>query len=279
MNKYIITGFADEIDEMMSNQYPILKKLGVEYIELRGVNGKNISKLEADSVKALKKELDDNGIKVSAIGSPIGKIKITDDFEPHFENFCKVVEFAKILDTRYIRMFSFYTDSPETARAEVFSRLERFIAYAKEQGVVLLHENEKGIYGDSADRCLDLMQNLYCDNFRMTFDFANFVQCGYDARDAYDKLSKYIEYIHVKDAAKDGENVSAGEGEGKIEEILKIAFENGYSGFLSLEPHLFHFKGLDELETEEIAGKKLSSGQAAFITAHKALMGILERIC
>ena len=99
-----------------------------------------------------------------------------------------------------------------------------------------------------------------------------------DARDAYDKLSKYIEYIHVKDAAKDGENVPAGEGAGKIEEILKIAFKNGYSGFLSLEPHLFHFKGLDDLETEEIAGKKLSSGQTAFITAHKALTDILERI-
>ena len=279
MAKFLFSAFADEASHELDKQIEALKRNNLKYIEPRNLDGKTVSKITVEEAKEVAEKLKKGGIKVSSIGSFYGKIEITDDFEPHFENFCKVVEFAKILDTRYIRMFSFYTDSPETARAEVFSRLERFIAYAKEQGVVLLHENEKGIYGDSADRCLDLMQNLYCDNFRMTFDFANFVQCGYDARDAYDKLSKYIEYIHVKDAAKDGENVSAGEGEGKIEEILKIAFENGYSGFLSLEPHLFHFKGLDELETEEIAGKKLSSGQAAFITAHKALMGILERIC
>lgn len=280
MNKnFILTGFADEIDPMMQNQYALLKKLGIDHIELRGVNGANISELTLQQVSDLKAELDANGFKVSAIGSPCGKIKITDDFEPHFENFKKIVEFAKIFGTKYIRMFSFYTDTYDDTKAEVYRRLGMFIDYAKAQNVVLLHENEKHIYGDIDERCLELMRELYCDNFKCTFDFANFIQCGCDTEAAYEKLAPYVEYIHVKDAKKDsGEVVPAGQGDGNIEKILDKAFRSGYNGFLSLEPHLFHFKGLDALEPETVAERKMTSGEAAFVLAHKSLCEIIEKI-
>lgn len=280
MNKnFIITGFADEIDPMMQKQYPLLKKLGINYIELRGVNGENISKLTIEQVIDLKKELDENGFKISAIGSPIGKIKITDPFDEHFENFKKIVEFAKILETPYIRMFSFYTDTPEADKAEVYARLKQFIDYAKKEGVILLHENEKHIYGDNIERTAELMQGLYCDNFKCTFDFANYVQCGCDTLKAYAALKPYIEYIHIKDSFfEDGRIVPAGMGEGNIQEILKDVFENGYNGFLSLEPHLFHFKGLDDLEPEKIAEREMTSGEAAFSLAYDSLMSLIERI-
>lgn len=280
MKTYTLTGFADEIDPMMQKQYVLLKKLGIEYIELRGVNGTNISELTKEQVKDLKAELDKNGFKISAIGSPCGKIKITDDFEPHFETFKKVVEFAKILKTPYIRIFSFYTDGdPEGAKDEVYRRLRMFIDYAKEQNVVLLHENEKHIYGDTDDRCLELMRELYCDNFKCTYDFANFIQCDCDTVKAYEKLAPYIEYVHIKDAVNgSGEVVPPGQGSGNISNILASLFESGYSGFLSLEPHLTHFKGLDDLEPETIAERKMTSGETAFTLAYKNLTDIIERI-
>ena len=269
MKNYIITGFADEIAPEMTKQYETLHNLGIEYIELRGIDGKTIAE-----AKALKTDLDRENIKISAIGSPIGKIKITDDFAEHFETYKKLVEIAKILDTKYIRMFSFYVKDKDFEKAEVFARLEKMIAYAKEEDIVLLHENEKGIYGDTADSCLELMEKFYCDNFKAIFDFANFVQVGEDTLYAYSLLEPYIEYFHIKDA-KGKKNVPAGKGDGNIGEILSLAFLKDYNGFLSLEPHLTNFIGLANLETEEIDIKPLKDGAEAYALAYDCLKSLI----
>lgn len=275
---YMLSGFADEIDPMMSKQYELLHRLGIGYIELRGVDGKNISELEESEVRSLKSELDREEIKISAIGSPVGKIKITEDFSAHFEMFKKLLSFARILETRYIRIFSFYMDGDyETHRDEVFRRISAFLEEAEKEGIVLLHENEKGIYGDTYERCTELMERFYGDNFKCTFDFANFVQCGSDTAKAYEALKPYIEYIHIKDALKDGGHVvPPGLGDGNLKPILDSVFESGYCGFLSLEPHLSHFHGLDALEHGEIDKKEKIPGTLAFTTAYDALMKLLK---
>lgn len=281
MYKFILSGFADEIDPMMKKQYELLHKLGIEYIELRGVNGKNISELTIEEVKELKEELDRENIKISAIGSPIGKIKMTDDFDKHFETYKNVVAFAKILDTKYIRMFSFFTEGEnEKHRDEVFKRLARMIEYAKEQGVVLLHENEKDIYGDTDLRCAELMKEFYCDNFKCTFDFANFVQCKVDTLKAYELLKPYIEYVHIKDALYENNAVvPAGYGDGNVKEILSILKKEGYQGFISLEPHLSHFPGFEALEGgKSIDSENKTDGVTAYTTAYNALQDILKSI-
>ena len=244
MNNFIISGFSDEIDANIDIQFKNLKELGITHFEPRGINEKNISTLVNDEVDMLKLKMSEYGIKASQIGSPIGKIKLTDDFEAHFESFKNVVAIAKKLDCKYIRVFSFYHDGDkwqETERAEVFEKLKKMIAYAKENDVVLMHENEKDIYGDTAERCLDLMKNLYCDNFKFVFDPANFVQCGVCTKEAYKMLNEYIEYMHIKDADENGKVVPAGYGIGNVEYILNSLKEKGYSGFLSLEPHLGDF--------------------------------------
>lgn len=277
-----ISGFSDEISDDIKTQFEVLNKLGIKYFEVRGVNGKNISELGEDEVKSLKAEMDKYGIQVSSVGSPIGKIKLTDDFDEHFEMFKNVVKTAKTLGTKYIRMFSFYHDGGEWSASEreaVLERLRKMIAYAKEEGVVLLHENEKEIYGDIAERCLDLMQELYCDNFKAVFDPANFVQCGQDTKEAYDMLGKYIEYMHIKDAKfADGTVTPSGYGDGNVEYILKKVFDGGYDGFLSLEPHLGNFTGFAALENNDVAKDLPSGGEGTFTLAFNALNKILERI-
>ncbi len=281
MSDFILTGFADEIGDMMSEQYNLLHKLGIKHIELRGVNGKNISTLTDEEVTALKAELDSEGIKISAIGSPIGKIKITDSFDDEFEKYKKIVRFAKILDTKYIRMFSFFTEGEnEKYRDEVFARLTRLIAYAKSENVILLHENEKDIYGDIYERCVDIFENLYCDNFKCTFDFANFVQVGTDTLKAYDALKGYIEYVHIKDALYENSAVvPAGYGDGNIEKILAMLKADGYKGFVSLEPHLSHFAGFEALEGGKSIDKtKKLAGDIAYTTAYNALKDILNKL-
>ena len=276
-----ISGFSDEIEKSVDVQFEVLNKLNIKYFEVRGVDGKNISTLTDEEVLTLKSKMEQYGIKVSSIGSPIGKIKIEEDFAPHFEVFKHVVNIAKTLGTKYIRMFSFYHEGGDewTAeeREEVLARLRQMIAYAKEQGVILLHENEKGIYGDTADRCIDVMKELGCEHFRAVFDPANFVQCGQDTKYAFDNLKEYVEYMHIKDARfEDGKVVPAGMGDGNVAYVLKGLFAGGYDGFLSLEPHLGSFEGLAALELDDKMEGLPKGGEGTFTLAYRALCDVLE---
>lgn len=276
-----ISGFSDEIDSCVITQFEALNRLNIKYFEPRGIDGKNISTLTDEQVKELKAKMDKYGIEASSIGSPIGKVNIEDDFSEHFELFKRVVFIAKELGSKYIRMFSFYTKEGGwngEKREEVIKRLQTMIDYAKEQDVVLLHENEKDIYGDTIDRCVDIMETLACDNFKAVFDPANFVQSGQDTKSAIEKLGKYIEYMHIKDSLADGKIVPAGMGEGNVELVLKTLLDQGYAGFISLEPHLGSFEGLADLELDDKMEKLPKGGEGTFTVAYNALNEILNKI-
>ncbi len=275
-----LSGFADEIDSRTDRQIEVLKQLGMSWVELRSADGVGIADMSLKQAGELKAGFQGSGIRVSAIGSPIGKIGVEGDFAPHLQQFEHVMELADIFETSYIRIFSFYIPAgrePASCRDEVMRRMEELVKRASFRGKVLLHENEKGIYGDMADRCLDLMQSFYGENFRCTFDFANFVQCGQDTLEAYEMLEPYIAYIHVKDAMrKDGRVVPAGEGDGKLGDILSRLDRKGYDGFLSLEPHLVDFGSLQSLEKNaEKRGR--TDGAAAYAEAYRALTALLCR--
>lgn len=274
-----ISGFSDEIAPDIKTQFEVLNKLGIKFFEPRGVDGKNISELNDAEVTALKDSMSKYGIQVSSIGSPIGKISLADDFEAHFEVFKRVVKTAKMLDTKYIRIFSFYNNDGEwneDKRAQVITQLKRFIDYAKAEDVVLLHENEKDIYGDTIDRCLDLMKELYCDNFKAVFDPANFVQCDQDTKEAFEKLENYIEYMHIKDAkSADGSVVPSGYGDGNVKFVLDNLFAKGFEGFLSLEPHLGSFEGLAALELDDKMSNLPEGGEGTFTLAYNSLTSLL----
>ena len=274
---YKISGFSDEIDKSIVTQFTVLNKLGIGYFEPRGIDGKNISELSDEEVKNLKANMQKYGIKVSSIGSPIGKMFLSEDFDAHFETFKRVVKIAKELDTKYIRIFSFFHSYDE--RETVIEKLRIMIEYAKKNDVILLHENEKDIYGDTVDRCKDLMDTLYCDNFKAVFDPANFVQCGKDTKKAYEVMKPYIEYMHIKDAvASDGSVVPSGYGDGNLEYILTDLINSGFDGFLSLEPHLGSFEGLAGLEMGDIMKDLQKSGEGTFTVAYNALKNILDKI-
>lgn len=280
LEKCVISGFADEIDDALDKQIEVLNWLGQNYIEFRGANGKGVAAHTLEDIRKVKKALDEAGIRVSAVGSPVGKIGILDDFEPHFETFQHIVKIAKEMNTRYIRMFSFFIPkghAPEEYEDEVMCRLEKMVDYAKEQDVVLLHENEKEIYGDNGERCLKLMKRFYGEHFKCIFDFANFVQCKQDTIEAFGMLKQYISYIHVKDAIwENGEVVLPGTGDGNLVQIFSALDAAGYEGFLSLEPHLVNFRALATLE-HHAALRTMTDGAKAYGMAFKTLKKTLGR--
>ncbi len=285
MSQFILSAFGDEIDMDLKTQMDVLQQHGISYIEMRGVNGKNVTELSLTEAEAIKKQLDLRGFKLSSIGSPIGKISILDDFTPHLQLFKHTLELAKLFECRFIRMFSFYIPegcSPEIYREEVLARWSQFVEAAKGSDIILLHENEKGIYGDSALRCLDLLRSINSDYVKAVFDPANFVQC--DNRTfpyAYDLLENYIAYIHIKDAVfSDHHVVPAGQGDGSLPDILSSLYRKGYDGFLSFEPHLADFAGFANLEHNSAATDKagLGNGALIFAMAKEALDHILRDI-
>ena len=273
-----VSCFADEIAESLDRQIEVLSRLGISYVELRSADGINVSDFTMNFAKEVKKKLDQANIRISAIGSPIGKIGINDDFDAHLQKLSHTEQMADIFETPYIRMFSFYIPENYAAadcRSEVLFRTEAMVAEAAHNNITLLHENEKGIYGDNASRCLDLMQQFAGKHFSCTFDFANFIQCGQDPLEAYEMLSPYISYIHVKDALfATSEVVPAGTGDGHLPEIFQKLDASGYHGFLSLEPHLANFSGLAALE-HNAAIRTENNTEKAFCVAWEAFQKVL----
>lgn len=283
MLKYHISGFSDEIDSDIKVQFEHLNKLGIKYFEPRGINGTNISALTLDEAKQLKETMDKYGINASSIGSPIGKIGIKDEFEPHLEKLAHTIEIAKILGTKYIRVFSFFIpkeDDPAIYRDEVMARMKAMTALAGREGVILLHENEKDIYGDIAVRCKDILDTVDSDNLRAVFDPANFVQCDQVTYpDAYEMLKDHVVYMHIKDALfADSSVVPAGHGDGKVRDILQALSDRDYDGFLSLEPHLGSFDGLGDLEVGDEMLSLTKSDAGKFTLAYNSLKKILDDI-
>ncbi|HOJ09918.1 MAG TPA: TIM barrel protein [Clostridiales bacterium] len=283
MSKFIISAFADEIDTNLTTQMNVLEQHGIKYIEMRGVNGKSVVKYTTEEMKEIKKQLDDSGFKISAVGSPIGKINIKDLFEPHLDLFKHTLELAKILETKYIRMFSFFIpegENPIKYRDEVMERWQKFIKAADGYELVLLHENEKDIYGDTPERCLDLFKSMNCNYLKAIFDPANFVQCDVETfPHAYMILKDYIEYLHIKDALSSNHSVvPSGYGDGRVKDILIDLFNSGYEGFLSLEPHLGSFKGFSELEPNSNINDMPEGGPKQFAIAANALKKIIDAV-
>lgn len=284
-SNFTITAFADEINPDLQTQIRVLKENGINHIELRGVNGKNVSEFSHDEAKRYHKELEDAGITVSSIGSPIGNIGIEDSFEEHLTLFEHVVSLAQLFQAPFIRMFSFYIPEgkdPSNYRESVISRFKEFVKIIKGYPeITLLHENEKEIFGDTPERCLDLIESINDSQVKLAFDPANFVQCDVEVfPHAYDMLKDHIAYVHIKDARFSDHKVTpAGLGDGKVELVLKQLIEQDFRGFASIEPHLSIFDGFLSLEKkgESITDIKESEtdGEKLFNVASNALKEIL----
>ena len=259
MTKFTLSAFADEASPVFDLQLEALKRNGIPLVEVRGVDGKGILSLTDEELDTVCAKLAAANIGVSAVGSPIGKISILDDFAPHFEQFKRAVEIAKRFGTTRIRMFSFYMpqgEDPEHYFDEVVSRVSQMVDYAKANGVDCCHENEKGIYGDTLAR----VQKLHAavPGLRCVFDPANYIQCGDDPAVNFAALAPIIDYMHIKDAlSADGTVVPAGEGDGSVPTILKALYETDKPYILTLEPHLFDFSGLQNLQDEALSHKRV----------------------
>ena len=275
-----LCAFADEAGDSLADQIKAMQENGIGLLELRSIDKKNVTKFTNEEVKEYKKQLDDAGIGVWSIGSPIGKVKIEDDFNIDLDLCKRTIEIANMFEAKSLRMFSFYgTNGEEKYRDTVMERLAKYVEAAKGSGVTLCHENEKGIYGDIAVRCLEIHKNI--PELKCVFDPANFVQCGQDTLEAWEMLEPYVFYGHIKDSLADGSIVPPGKGIGHLREYLPKFVAKGCQ-VLTLEPHLKVFSALKDLEApgdeSKIGMYKFESKREAFDCAVNSLKEIIKEI-
>jgi sugar phosphate isomerase/epimerase len=240
---WILSGFGDEIHTDPIVQVAVLQALGASHIEVRGAWGINILSFSDEQIAKLAEILTERSMDVSAIASPIGKVDISLPVEHEVSRLERAVDIARQVGTRYVRLFSFYRasdQSPESIRDDVLTRMRALANVAERSDIVLLHENEKDIYGDTPERVLDIIESVGSPRLRVAWDSANFVQVGVQPfRDAFPLLSPYIDYVHVKDARfSTGEVTPAGGGDGELGPTIEALAGAGFAGFASLEPHL-----------------------------------------
>lgn len=241
-----ISAFADEVSPSLDKQLAFLKLAGIDWVELRVVDGKNVSCLSIEETYLIHKRLEDAGVRVSAIASPIGKVSVVSPFEPQMEILEHIIRLAEVLETRLIRVFSFYPPEGEPIEKyedEVFLRLGKMAALAAKAGVSLVHENESRIFGHSAVNCIKIVEAVNSPSLSLAYDPANFVwgeSILNNVSSCWEMMRPYVVHVHIKDWKLGSEDVGSlpGDGDGQIPQLIDALAKSGYDGFVTLEPHM-----------------------------------------
>ncbi len=241
-----LSAFADEVTSDFLEQVKYLSSQKVGYIEPRFMGGKNIMDLSKAELDDAKKMMDDHGLKVSAIGSPIGKVRLDEPFGPHLERFKHAIDLAVFFETPFIRMFSYYAPEGKNIddyREQVMERMAAKVDLLSDTDVVMVHENEANIYGHTAEHCVDMVESIDSPKLRLAYDPGNFVwgeKITNNVELCWPIMKPYVVHVHVKDWKLGAEEVGSipGEGDGQIRELLAELARMDYDGCLTMEPHL-----------------------------------------
>lgn len=267
-----LSAFSDEAGDSLKEQIGALHRNEIFLTEFRSVDKRNVKTFTEAEAREMQRILRWEGIQLSAIGSPLGKTKITDDYRETEELLKHLCALANIYETDRIRMFSFFHAHRE--RERVIEYLNRMVEVAGTFGVTLCHENEKGIYGDTAERVEDLMHSV--PGLQFVYDPANFLQVGERAELTLEQLPFRCAYFHIKDVVMEtGELVPAGCGDGDIPKLLRLI--SNRDTVLTLEPHLRIFGAYAEIDGEEMKHRyHFRDNNEAFDAAANALKQLLS---
>ena len=213
------------------------------------MDGKNILDITDEEAKAAYTKLANAGIKVWSIGSPIGKVDITTDFNEYKKKVVRACELAHLFHCENIRMFSFFKALDN--KDKVIDYLKQMVEIAKKYNVKMCHENEKDIYGDIEPRCTEILNAV--PGLYYVYDPANFIQCHQDPNASLAKLFSRAYYFHIKDALLEtGEVVPPGEGDGHLQDLINKINDDKV---LTIEPHLKVFAGYANVDKTQLKNK------------------------
>ena len=253
MQSFAFSGFADEAGKMVERQIDVFEKNGIHMIEMRFVDGGHVIEKTAEELRIIKEKLEKRGFSISAVGSPVGKSPIEEDFSIAKAGFMKAVNAAKLLGSKYIRAFSFYPykdKDPMLCADEVVRRMKELVHIAEDNGLIYALENETGIFTDVPSRCQYVIDKIGSPWIKIALDPGNFIRDHVKPfPDAYNILKNHLAYFHIKDSTTDPQKfVPSGEGVADMGKLLATAYADGFNGVLSLEPHLTYIKELNDAQ-------------------------------
>ena len=268
-----LSAFADEASASLDGQIKALLRNGIGYIDIRCVDARSVLDFTLEEAAEYNARLKEAGIRVYSVGSPIGKVEISCDFSEYLKKAEHICKLAKVFETDRIRMFSFFDayDDEEL----VIDYLRQLVALADKYNLKLYHENEKKIFGDTAERVVKILDSV--EGLHSIYDPANFVEVGENMDKALELLHKRSEHFHIKDViSSTGELVPSGFGDGKIKELIEKISPEISEMVLTVEPHLAVFAGYSAIDSTEMKNKfKYPSSDDAFDAAVNALKKIL----
>lgn len=224
---------GDEIGTSLIEQIESLKEANIKRIEIRKIDDKYLWEFTNKEIKEFKTLLDNEKIEVISLDSPVGKKPIP--YERKKELFERYLEISKILNNRYIRIFS--NLGIEIQEEDIKNNLKEYCSKAKDNGIQLIMENERATFAKSPVQCYELIKNE--NNIDILFDLENAFFEGYEIFDAYEKSKNRINYIHLRDFnVKTNEYAHLGMGNLEIEKFMKKLVDDNYNGIISVETHL-----------------------------------------
>ncbi len=238
-----LCAFADEISHDLDETIRACRECGIGYVELGSIGGTSVLDFIQPVRAEVKARLDSAGIGVVCIASPVGWAPIAEPWRKHFDRFKTAIDAAAYFGASLVRIYSYYPtragDDMRRHREEIIRRTRTMVEHVTGGDITLVHENAAGTFGQTAIHCADIVRSINSRALRCAFDFADFVLSGQDTADAWPVLRQMTIHMHVNDARfNDGVTCFAGEGDGRVSDVIADAYANGYRGYLSIRPPL-----------------------------------------
>ncbi|PJB61801.1 MAG: hypothetical protein CO095_19970, partial [Armatimonadetes bacterium CG_4_9_14_3_um_filter_58_7] len=206
-----ISGIADEAGQDIATQVKANKELGWSHIEVRNVNETNLTDVPDDGFDQILRAVTDAKLQISCFASRIANwakdISDPSSFESDQEELARAIPRMKKAGTPFIRIMSYANkqNMPDAEwRDQAVERISTLARMAEDGEITLLHENCDGWGGLGPAQTLELLAAVNSPALRLVFDTGNTVPHCQDTMDYYQKVRRYIDYVHIKDARKVG---------------------------------------------------------------------------
>lgn len=234
--------------------------LGLQWAEVRLVDGVNVLDMSDAQVRSARQQLDDHGMSVSAIATPFFKCQLPGratattgplhgatelSYQDHLDLLARGVEIAQALGAPAMRIFSFWRieDDAIDFWQDLETAAAAAVAATAGSGITPCLENEGACFIGTSAELAEAARRLPDPALKFIWDPGNSTYRGWVPRaEDFGALRDRIALVHLKDAVTGSEDDTSqarllGEGETDFHAQLRWLAESGYDGVLTLEPH------------------------------------------
>lgn len=237
---------TDEVSSHLDEALDWCVEQNLKHVEIRMVDGVNIMNLTEQQVEKLYHKVTERGLFVSAISSPLFKCLLDQhrpldtgdqfgveelDVEAHQQMVHTAIRYAQILQTNFIRVFSFWREeNPQRHKDEIVQHLSRAAAVAKQAGVVLLLENEHSCNGGYATEVAELVRAVNSPTLQVLWDPGNEERWSPSYPEGYEQVKEFVKHFHLK-------HWYVAKGKEPLISQLEALRQDRYDGLYVIETH------------------------------------------